>query len=83
MKIRLLTIEDVYDFVKKCEKYSAEIIASQGGYSVEGTSLMGMFSLNLLSPINIEVITDNKMLKKLIYKSLEHWKVKERREEYV
>jgi len=69
--------------VKKCEKYSAEIVASQGRYAVDGTSLMGIFSLNLLSPINIEVITDNKMLKKLIYKSLEHWKVEERRGEYV
>ena len=75
MEIRLKTINDAYDFVNKCEKYSLEVIASQGDYGVDGTSLMGIFSLNLLVPIKIEVITDNKKLAKLFYKSLEHWKI--------
>ncbi len=54
-KILLSTINDVKDFVNISSKYDFEIDLSSGRYVVDAKSIMGIFSLDLSKPINVEV----------------------------
>ena len=57
-KVRLLTIKDVGSFVDAVRKYDAEIDLASGRYVVDAKSIMGIFSLDLLSPIKLCAQTD-------------------------
>lgn len=59
MKIKLSTIADVRDFVNAVAAFDGEVDLSSGRYVVDGKSIMGIFSLDLLSPINLTVHSDN------------------------
>lgn len=58
-EIRLSTIEDVRNFVNTVSKYDIDIDLSSGRYIVDAKSIMGIFSLDLSKPINIQVHGDN------------------------
>ena len=45
--VKLVSIDDVKDFVKKANMYSYDIDLSLGKYTVDGKSIMGIFSLDL------------------------------------
>jgi phosphotransferase system HPr-like phosphotransfer protein len=53
--IRLSTIADVRDFVNAVAAFDGEVDLSSGRYVVDGKSIMGIFSLDLLSPIVMTV----------------------------
>ena len=57
-KIRLSTIADVRDFVNIVSKSDVDIDLQSGRYVVDGKSIMGIFSLDLLSPIALTAHTD-------------------------
>ena len=59
VKIRLLTIVDVRDFVNIVAKSDTDIDLQSGRYVVDGKSIMGIFSLDLLSPITLTVHSDD------------------------
>ena len=59
MKIRLGTIADVRDFVNIVAKSDTDIDLASGRYVVDGKSIMGIFSLDLLSPITLTAHTDD------------------------
>ena len=54
VKIRLSTIADIRDFVNIVAAYDGEIDLISGRYVVDGKSIMGIFSLDLLSPITLQ-----------------------------
>ena len=54
-KVRLLTIKDVGNFVDAVRKYDAEIDLASGRYVVDATSIMGIFSLDLSKPIDLNI----------------------------
>ena len=54
VKIRLSTIADVRDFVNIVAAYDGEIDLISGRYVVDGKSIMGIFSLDLLSPVILQ-----------------------------
>ncbi len=58
-KIKLSTIADVRDFVNAVAAFDGEVDLSSGRYVVDGKSIMGIFSLDLLSPINLTIHSDN------------------------
>ena len=58
MNIRLSTIADVRDFVNIVSGSDTEIDLHSGRYVVDGKSIMGIFSLDLLSPITLTVHGD-------------------------
>jgi len=58
-KIRLASIQDVKEFVETIYKFDFEVDLSSGRYTVDGKSIMGIFSLDLLSPITLTAHTDN------------------------
>ena len=57
-KIKLSTIEDVRDFVNAASRYTYEIDLSSGRYIVDAKSIMGIFSLDLMNPIELTVHSD-------------------------
>lgn len=54
VKIRLSTIADVRDFVNIVAAYDGDIDLISGRYIVDGKSIMGIFSLDLLQPITLQ-----------------------------
>ena len=62
VKIRLSTIADVRDFVNILAKTEIDIDLCSGRYVVDGKSIMGIFSLDLLSPIKLTAHADDPVL---------------------
>ena len=61
-KISLATINDVKDFVNMVMKYDFEVDLVSGRYAVDAKSIMGIFSLDLSKPIELNAHTDNPCL---------------------
>ena len=59
VKIRLSTIEDVRDFVEVVRQFEGDIDLSSGRYIVDAKSIMGIFSLDLISPITLTAHAEN------------------------
>lgn len=57
--IRLYTIQDVRDFVNIVSTSEYDIDLTSGRYVVDAKSIMGIFSLDLLSPIQVTVHADD------------------------
>lgn len=57
-KIQLNSINDVKEFVNKISKFDCEIDLISGRYVVDAKSIMGIFSLDLSKPIDIEIHND-------------------------
>ena len=58
VKIRLSTLADVRDFVNIVAKSDIDVDLQSGRYIVDGKSIMGIFSLDLLSPITLTAQSD-------------------------
>lgn len=59
VEIRLSTIADVRDFVNIVSATDIDVDLSSGRYIVDGKSIMGIFSLDLLSPIKLTAYSDD------------------------
>ncbi len=57
-KISLAAINDVKDFVNTVMKYDFDIDLVSGRYAVDAKSIMGIFSLDLSKPIELNAHTD-------------------------
>ena len=55
VKIRLSTIADVRNFVNLVAAYDGEIDLISGRYVVDAKSIMGIFSLDLSKPIDLNI----------------------------
>lgn len=58
LKIRFVTIADLYQFVAIAGKYPFDVELKSGHYNVDGKSLMGMYCLDLMNDIELTVHTD-------------------------
>ena len=59
MKIKLVTIADVQNFVAANIRSNVDITLRSGKYVVNGKSILGIFSLDLMRPIDIDVVAAN------------------------
>lgn len=76
MTIELKTIQDVKDFVEISSTYhDSEIVIRQGRYRVDGKSILGIFSLNLLEPVKVIIDSENDNSKISFYSEIQKWKV--------
>lgn len=66
--IRLSTIADVREFVGDIAAFDGDVDLSSGRYVVDGKSIMGIFSLDLLSPIKLTVRADDAAADELLKK---------------
>ncbi len=57
-KIRLKTIEDIRSFVSAVLAFDFEIDLASGRYLIDAKSIMGIFSLDLMRPIELIAHTD-------------------------
>ncbi len=57
-EIVLASIQDVRDFVNLVVLLNYEVDLTQGRYLIDAKSIMGIFSLDLLSPITVVAHTD-------------------------
>jgi len=72
-QIKLSTIEDVRNFVNKLSKYTVDLDLKSGRYTVDARSLMGIFSLDLLKPIEFVINTDDEKIIKDIFEDVKSW----------
>lgn len=76
MKIKLNTITDVNCFVNSSEKfYEGNIDVKQGRQIIDGKSILGIFSLNLMEPLEVSIETENKDTELNFYNFISKWKV--------
>ena len=59
MMIRLSTIEDIRNFVATVIGFDFEIDLCSGRYVIDAKSIMGIFSLDLLSPIKLTAYAED------------------------
>jgi phosphotransferase system HPr-like phosphotransfer protein len=59
VKIRLVTIADLYNFVAIAGKYDIDVELKSGRYTVDGKSIMGMFCLDLREELELTAHTDS------------------------
>ena len=59
VKIKLNTIENVRDFVDIVTRHDVDVDLSSGRYVVDGKSIMGLFSLDLLKPVKLTAHSDD------------------------
>ena len=57
--VNLQAINDVIEFVNIVMKYDFDIDLVSGRYHVDAKSIMGIFSLDLSKPIDLEAHTDD------------------------
>ena len=55
MMIRLDSMKKVKEFVNIASRYAGKIQVSSGRYTVDGKSIMGIFSLELSSDLSMEI----------------------------
>ena len=58
-KITLKTVQDVRDFVNVVILSDFDVDLVQGRYTIDAKSIMGIFSLDLLSPITLIAHSEN------------------------
>ena len=58
--VDLNRVDDIKNFVRKAEKYDCDIVVRNKDrvFAVDGTSLIGLFSLNLSEPVEVEINDD-------------------------
>ena len=79
-KVQLVTIKDVEEFVQissTCPKLT-EILVKRGRFVIDGKSLMGLFSLNLSEPIDVEIkSTENSSVISNLLNQFNKWRVED------
>lgn len=58
-EIYLRSIVDVKNFVNTTNRFDFDIDLESGRYVVDAKSIMGIFSLDLMSPIEMTIHSDN------------------------
>lgn len=58
VKILLNTINDVKSFVNIVSKYEFDVDLISGRYAIDAKSIMGIFSLDLSKPIDLNIHAD-------------------------
>ena len=59
LRLILKTINDVKEFVRIVNNFDYEVDLSSGRYVVDAKSIMGIFSLDLTRPLDVEVHSDH------------------------
>ena len=76
VKISLNSIDKVKTFVNEINRFEAEFDLVSGRYVIDAKSIMGIFSLDISKPIDLNIHTDGDQLDKILA-SLESYLVEE------
>ena len=72
-QIKLSTIEDVRNFVNNLAKYTVDLDLKSGRYTVDARSLMGIFSLDLVQPVEFIIHSDDDSVTDAILADIKVW----------
>jgi len=61
VKISLNSIDKVKAFVNSITQFDSDFDLVSGRYVIDAKSIMGIFSLDLTKPINLNIHSDNEM----------------------
>ena len=70
--IKLSTIKDVQNFVRDLTLYSGDADLESGRYVVDAKSIMGIFSLDLQSPIKLILRDENAAGEEKLLENIRH-----------
>ena len=73
LQVKLSTIEDVRNCVSLLAKYMVDLDFQSGRYTVDARSLMGIFSLDLLKPINFIIHSDDETIINSVIADIRPW----------
>jgi phosphotransferase system HPr-like phosphotransfer protein len=73
VNIKLSTIEDIRNFVGILAKYSVDLDLKSGRYTVDARSLMGIFSLDLVQPVEFIIHSDNSSVTDAVIADVKAW----------
>lgn len=73
MFIKLNTIDDVKEFVNICSKYDVDIDVKQGKFAVDGKSILGIFSLNLMDKLDAYILTQDERVVRDFRQKISKW----------
>ncbi len=59
LMIKLTSISDVQKFVNAVARFSGDVDLQSGRYLVDAKSIMGIFSLDLMQPVEMTIHADN------------------------
>lgn len=76
-KIKLNLISDIKVFVQTCGRYKESIFIKQKQQVVNAKSLLGVYSLDLSSPIDVCIESENKNVVDDFYGFVKKWEVEE------
>ncbi len=76
IKISLNSIDKVKTFVHEINRFEAEFDLVSGRYVIDAKSIMGIFSLDISKPIDLNIHTDGEQLEEILA-SLESYIVEE------
>lgn len=68
VKVSLNSIEKVKAFVNDVNHFSAEFDLVSGRYVIDAKSMMGIFSLDISKPIDLNIHTDGEELDEILAK---------------
>jgi len=55
-ELKLTTVDDVMRFAKLAANQEGDILVKHNNYIVDGSSILGILSLNLSEPVTVEMI---------------------------
>lgn len=73
MLIKLNTIDNVKEFVNICNKYDADIDVKQNKFTVDGKSILGIFSLNLMDQLDVYILTQDERVIRDFRQKISKW----------
>ena len=73
VQLKLVTIADPVKLPGILAKYSVELDLQQGRYIVDAKSLMGIYALNLLKPIDFIIYSDDEKIISAILEDVKDW----------
>ena len=68
VNVSLNSIDKVKDFVNEVAKYNAEFDLVSGRYVIDAKSIMGIFSLDLSKPIELNIHSEDGNLDEIVEK---------------
>lgn len=78
MRIKLNMINDINIFVSVCSKYyEGDILVKQNKQVISAKSLLGMYSLDLTKPIDVEIYSNDEDVKRDFYNYIAKWEVED------
>ena len=66
VNVSLNSIDKVKDFVNEVAKYNAEFDLVSGRYVIDAKSIMGIFSLDLSKPIELNIHSEDDNLDEIV-----------------